>query len=226
MISPSRRLLQTMPAVLAGFMHLPALAGQEVVRIVGDQTYCDCQITAEHVVTLGDTAGPGMLLGEIRQVRRNTQGIYHVLAWNEHQIYRFTPDGRALSRLGHEGRGPGEALRITSFSIVADSVVTFDSRNARMTVFDPSGDVSRTMSIPGNVPDAAYFPNVGVVVNARGSDAASFGIPLHLLDMSGERVRSFGGEGMIRIDAGLMLDSPASENSWCGLVGPRELVRS
>ena len=170
------------------------LGAQNTVEIVGDETYCSCIVTLQHVVTLGDTAGSGMLLGEVRQVRRDAEGIYHVLAWNEHQIYRFTPDGRALPSLLNKGEGPGEALQVDYFQIVADSLVVFDSGNARMTVLDPEGEEARTMPLPSNIPDAEYLPGSGVVLNARGFDASSFGRLFHVFDMQGRHVRSFGGE--------------------------------
>lgn len=199
-MSATMRCAWTMAAMLTGVGFPAALSGQEVVRIVGDETYCRCQVTLEHVVTLGDTAGPGMLLGEIKHVRRDAAGIYHVLAWNEHQIYRFTPEGRALPPLLEKGEGPGEALEVDHFAIVDDSLVVFDGGNARMTVLDPDGEEVRTMPLRSQIPDAEYLPASGVLLNARGSDAGSFGRLFHFFDTEGRHVRSFGGEPRVGRD--------------------------
>lgn len=173
---------------------IPAVASaQRVVEIPGDETSCACELTLTPVITLGDASGPGMLLGSVRQVARNSKGVYHVLAWREHQIYRFAPDGTALPPIATEGQGPGEALSITTFMIVDDSVFAFDPRNARMTVFAPDGSVSRTARVNGWVGDAAYLPGGRVLVNTRGYEQGAMGLPLHLLDMNGHHVRSLGG---------------------------------
>ena len=190
----------TMASMLIGVASPTAVFGQDVVRIAGDETYCGCRVTLEHVVTLGDTAGPGMLLGEIKHVQRDAGGVYHVLAWTEHQIYRFTPEGRALPPLLEKGEGPGEALRLDHFAIVADSLVVFDNGNARMAVFDPEGEEVRTMPTHSYIPDAEYLPEVGVLVNGRGLDAGSFGRLFHLFDTEGRHVRSFGGEPRVGRD--------------------------
>jgi hypothetical protein len=177
------------------------LRSQEVVLVPDGETYCRCDLTLEPVVTLGAEDGWGTLLGEVRQVRRDSRGVYHVLAYQEYQIYRFDPDGEALAPLGRQGQGPGEALLVSTFEIAADSVFAFDRHMARMTVYDPDGKPVRTMPIKGSVHDVTHVSGRGLVLNARISEASTFGIPLHVIDDVGTVSRSFGGDGMIRIDA-------------------------
>ncbi len=171
----------------------PLQDGESVI-VAGDQSYCECVVTVEHVVTLGDLEGPGALMGEVRTVRRDSHGVYYVLEWREHQLYRFAPDGTALPTLVEEGEGPGEALGINTFDMVADSVIITDSRNGRMSVFAPDGQIARTVQFPGSVGDLAYVPSRGVVTNGRRRSRTSFGTPLHVFSLEAEYLASFGDE--------------------------------
>jgi hypothetical protein len=63
------------------------------------------------------------------------------------EIRYFSKDGRHIRTVGRRGRGPGEfgdfsrVLRLTG-----DSILIFDNRNRRVTVYDPSGALAYTHS--------------------------------------------------------------------------------
>jgi hypothetical protein len=191
-------------SLLAAAGALLLVAGPLVAQehtVVGSEPYCDCEIVFEHVVSMGDYDGPGALPGEIRQVNRGTGGNYYVVPYSDHRILRFTPSGEALSPLGSQGEGPGEVVRIVHLAMLADSFFVFDLGNARATVFDPDYRVVRTAPIDGQITDSGFLSDGTLVVNGRFGSPDVFGIPLHHIDQAGMRIGSFGGKGLVRVDA-------------------------
>ena len=86
---------------------------------MGDETYCRCQVALEHVVTLGDTTGLGMLLGEIEHVRRYELERWSLDGIRTHLIQRGTDWFEP--RLHHSWGGPDEPMEphITDLSVDA-----------------------------------------------------------------------------------------------------------
>lgn len=164
---------------------------QDRIEISGEETYCDCRVVLEHVVTLGDE-GEGMIRNETRQVGVTSDGVYHVLAWRDFQITRYAPDGQPLPPLFREGSGPMETKRVDAFQIVADTLLVYDSGNGRVVFVGPDQQEVRTLPTTSSSSGIAYDPGRGVLVNRRGFGAQSRGTPLHYVDLGGEHVRSFG----------------------------------
>jgi hypothetical protein len=189
MLSFRVRLFQLI--LLASAIAAESLPAQES-RTIPDEPYCDCRIVFEHVVTLGTLDGPGSLPGEIRRVARDRDGIYYVVPWREPLIHRFAPDGTPLGSFGREGDGPGEFRSISDISFRGDSLLVWDRGNVRLTVFDGSLDLVRTMTFPGRFEAAEALAGGGYVVNGLLAGGSDDWAPLHLLDADGEHARSFG----------------------------------
>ena len=81
---------------------------------------------------------------KIIQVKRNQSGIY---VWAGNQINRYSSDGKYLGIVGREGRGPGEYVSISGFSLSDQEVLLIDSFQ-RMLVYDLDGEFLRGADIP------------------------------------------------------------------------------
>ena len=171
-------------AFLAGNAVSPWSVGAQAAQEIRRPQYCDCELRLEHVVDLGDTAGPGAFPGIVRSVHRSPDGRYYVLTWNEYLVTRFDSEGRALPPLGVEGEGPGETLDVATLEFVGDSVVLFDRDLRRITVFDERMTPVRTAAIPGRMERAVAVEGIGFVLNGRCPTRAN--APLHVLASPGE----------------------------------------
>ncbi len=83
-------------------------------------------------------------VGNIIRVKRNQTGIY---VWTENQINRYSSDGTYLGIVGRVGRGPGEYVSISGFSLSDREVLLIDSYQ-RMLVYDLDGEFLRGADIP------------------------------------------------------------------------------
>jgi hypothetical protein len=186
------------------FLVAPGLGAQQTTVIEGDASYCDCQITFEHVIRLGEFDGPGGLPGAIRQVMIRPDGSYFVVPYVGYQIFRFDEDGRPFEPFGREGEGPGETKLILHLASFGDTIVSFDPTNVRVTTFDGEYQVLQTARLSGGVFDAVMLPDRAMIVNGEFQEPQAFGLPLHLLSPAGARLKSFGGDGVARVDAPLL----------------------
>ncbi len=100
--------------------------------------------------TVGD--GPIYAFSSIRGALRLSDGTIVVADGGSSELRFFGPDGMHRLTVGREGEGPGEFRAISAVHRLAgDSVVVFDSRLRRFSVFDKQGVLSRTGAI--NAPD-------------------------------------------------------------------------
>lgn len=101
------------------------------------------------VRTLGTLTGEGPEVFErIVALRRLADGSIVVADQGASEIRVFAAAGRFVRALGRQGNGPGEFMSLSDIFIHADSIFAWDSRHGRVTVFDPEGNVSRTVRIP------------------------------------------------------------------------------
>jgi hypothetical protein len=178
-------------------------AGQTPVQLLTEVACPECRITLTPVVTLGDEDGPGMLLTEHNLVTRDSRGRYFVSAVVAPYVWVFDAAGEFIRRIGQRGPGPGEFQGISPLLIgPQDSLYIFDSRQGRMSVFSPDFDLVRTASLGfGRGSHGGAVLGDRIVVNADIRTSERVGYPLHLLDPTGEIVRSFGSEtGVYRPD--------------------------
>ena len=82
-------------------------------------------------------------LGEPRSIAVDAQGRIYVVDSKPATIKVFTPDGKLVRNIGHEGEGPGE-FRVGFIAIRDDHLVLQDPRLSRTTVWDTAGTYLRS----------------------------------------------------------------------------------
>jgi hypothetical protein len=96
---------------------------------------------------IGGAAGPDDDLFRVTDVRRLSDGSIVAASSSPASLYRFHPDGSLAVVLGRQGDGPGEFRSIDLLPARGDTIIAWDQRNARLTWFDPGGDVIETRRI-------------------------------------------------------------------------------
>ena len=95
-------------------------------------------------------------LGSITRVERNQAGIF---VWSKNRIYIFSDEGKILGQVGRSGRGPGEYVSISNFSLSDHEVLILDGYT-RLLIYDLSGDFLRGRDIP-------YYASAGKIFGDR-----------------------------------------------------------
>lgn len=103
------------------------------------------RLTESPILRLGATdAGPAQQFSRIRGVGRLRDGTIVVADGATQEIRFFAADGMFLRSVGGSGGGPGEFRRLSDILIAAgDSVVAWDSRSRRLSVFSLAGTMER-----------------------------------------------------------------------------------
>lgn len=170
------------------------LQAQRLVQIGSVTTCARCLIELEHVATVGDDDGLGMLGSVV--IARDSRGRFYIFDYSDRgPIKLYAPDGTFVRVIGGEGRGPGEYLIVPAIVVGAgDTVHVFDSGNLRHTVLSPSLAVVRTHLIDVNIfPfQCVQLPGGDFVLNGIRRTAESLGYPLHRFTHDGGFVGSFG----------------------------------
>ena len=81
----------------------------------------------------------GRPLYQPRKVRADENGQIFVLDGGNHRVIVFDAHGAPLLEMGKEGQGPGEFQSVRAFGLLGDSVVVYDSRNVRWSVYRNDG---------------------------------------------------------------------------------------
>jgi hypothetical protein len=77
----------------------------------------------------------------------------------------YDAKGRLLRRVGRPGGGPGEFRSIESICLIqADTLVAFDGRQRRMSLFDSRGEFVRTVPLPGSVKHHPCLADGSIIV--------------------------------------------------------------
>ncbi len=96
-------------------------------------------------VSVGDGAGEGQELFDVRDATRLPDGSLAVLDAGSDEVRIFSRDGRLRKTLGGTGEGPGEFQGPTSMRVIApDALLVYDRAGGRMTAFTLDGDVLET----------------------------------------------------------------------------------
>lgn len=95
-------------------------------------------------------------LGSITRVERNQAGIF---VWSGNRVYIFSDEGKILGQVGRSGRGPGEYVSISNFSLSDHEVLILDGYT-RLLIYDLSGDFLRGIDIP-------YYASAGKIFGDR-----------------------------------------------------------
>lgn len=152
----------------------------------------------------GDETQPGGDLFRVATVVRRADGGV-VVADGAQRLLYFDAAGAHLSTVGREGEGPGEFRAIGWIASAAeDSLVVYDPRNGRVSVFTPSGEHARTVTLgePGAPPPTLVgrFPDGSFLATRRipadpppgGSGIVRADVALSRIASDGARVDSLG----------------------------------
>ena len=83
-------------------------------------------------------------IGGIKRIEHNVAGVY---VWTGNRINIYSKDGQYLGGVGRPGRGPGEYVSISNFSVSDREVLVLDGAT-RMLIYDLSGEFLRAQDIP------------------------------------------------------------------------------
>lgn len=100
-------------------------------------------------LTIGMMEGPAEYqLDQVRAAVPMSGGRIAVANGGTQEIRVYSADGEIERTLGREGGGPGEFRALTWIAAMAgDSIMAYDWRDRRVTVFAPTGEVARTVSM-------------------------------------------------------------------------------
>lgn len=106
-------------------------------------------VSDQATLTIGEAVGDDtQSLFDVGDVRRLSDGRVAIVNSGTRQIRVYGPDGEHVADLGREGEGPGEFRRPRRLWLgPRDSLVVFDGRAQRLTVFSPELTFARTMSV-------------------------------------------------------------------------------
>ncbi len=107
------------------------------------------EVDPQPVLSLGgpDASGPTQFY-RIQHVLVGPSGNLWVADGQSGELRIFRPDGTHLETIGGLGEGPGEFVRIRLLDkFNGDSVAVWDDANARLTVFDAEGGLTRTTRV-------------------------------------------------------------------------------
>ncbi|MGI9628055.1 MAG: 6-bladed beta-propeller, partial [Longimicrobiales bacterium] len=96
---------------------------------------------------LGTVSGGPAEFHRIRDLRRLASGDLLVANAGSEELRVFSADGAHLRTIGKRGAGPGEFNGLQSATLLADSIVTYDNRNDRISVFTADGTYARSFRL-------------------------------------------------------------------------------
>lgn len=189
-----------------------------VTHIMGSSTCPTCELRLTEVAILGSADGPGALESEAVIVRQDKLGRYFVFNELGSSINVYGATGEYITTIGRPGSGPGEYRAISSVAFSAgDSVNVFDMALTRQSLYSPTLEYlhSRILDVPPSS-RAVLLPENQLVIAAAVPTADLAGLPLHLLDETGRRIRSFGAANPIfdvRTTSGLRFVANAGDTA-------------
>ncbi len=131
-------------------------------------------VSRSPVLSIGGDEGEGSytLTGVAGAVRLG-DGHIVVADKGSQVLHVFDARGAHLRSIGHEGGGPGEFRALENVALLrGDSIVVWDPRLRRVSVFDPTGQLAREVSLAG----LGLFPRfIGVLDD--GSFVLTAGLP-------------------------------------------------
>lgn len=74
-----------------------------------------------------------------------------VIIGSDDNIFLFNTDGRFISRVGRQGRGPGEYLSHRGFFVSADNIVVLDPNNGKLNRYDLAGKFVKSDELPSEM---------------------------------------------------------------------------
>lgn len=109
-------------------------------------------VDAEPVLEIGGSqTDPDQQLFRVVRAARLDDGRIVIANSGSYTLRFYDSDGSHLADVGGEGEGPGDFRSFSSVQVTPhDSIYVYDEDLRRVTVFNSSGDLSRTATIHGN----------------------------------------------------------------------------
>lgn len=108
----------------------------------------ELELVGEPLVSIGDGSSPQYELFQVGDAVRLADGRIAVLNGGTNEVRVYSPEGRFAVTLGGMGEGPGEFMgAVRLFRGLADSLVVWDGRSVRASVFTVDGGFARTIPL-------------------------------------------------------------------------------
>lgn len=153
----------------------------------------DVPVEELHQVEVELAIAPGVddttLFTIVREFAVDQQGRFWVFDDPSRSLFLFDANGRLLRRIGGDGAGPGEFRGNAGMvALPGDGLALWDSRNARITMFDQDGNVAAMLPVPGG-----YNPSRALRIDTAGQ--------LYLMQpiMASRSGEMFGRIGLVRL---------------------------
>ena len=134
------------------------LSAQEIIQLPAGDEWLAADF--EEVYRVGSVAGEDWeQFAKIVSLGFDGAGNLHVLDGQASRVVVVAPDGSRLREYGRAGDGPGEFRAANQIAVMADGhAMVFDREHSAFHIFDPGGQVVRTVRMPGgalmtNMPD-------------------------------------------------------------------------
>lgn len=190
----------------------------EYLNVSDDDRCTECRIELVREVVLGTAEGPGIIEDELgSRAIRDERGRYYLIGNYSRYIKVYSARGAYLTTIGRAGEGPGEYSGIGVIRPVSgDTLYVFDQPLSRYTVLGPSYEVVRTarLAIPPYI-ELVIVNDSQMVFNSPVHTPDRIGLPLHLLNMQGEVIRSFGST-----TGAFSLEVPSADSRAVARAGP------
>ena len=140
------------------------------------------RLGAEPTLEIGMAEGPAeYLLTRVRSARRRADGSVAVANGGSAEIRIYGADGGHVRTVGGRGGGPGEfGMLLWIQTLPGDSLLAYDLRARRISLFSPAGDFVRSTTI-GGAPAAEIATVIGAFTDrslaASVQDFRSMGTP-------------------------------------------------
>lgn len=121
--------------------------GITIITIEGDvSTLPVWEVSPEPVAEVSGNEPP--FFGSIGEVAFFRDGAFLVEDNQTDELRLFNSTGNLVRLVGGPGEGPGEFRNITELNVMpGDTFVTYDRRLYRISVFDPSGELAKTVTV-------------------------------------------------------------------------------
>ena len=151
-----------------------------------------CEISAKIIASIGDSTGPGEL-GANPLVVADARGRYWVTyPTSGGALIVFDSSGRLLRQVGRGGAGPGEFRFIGAMAPSRRGVEIIDNAQLRWSTYDFNLEFRGSRPSPAQARSVAASTDGRAIFGAIVQTPEAIGHPLHLVDSSGNLVRSFG----------------------------------
>ena len=98
-------------------------------------------------LVIADEGRPETAFARIDRLAVDSRGHIYVPQRLDPSVRVFDANGRFLRYIGRRGRGPGEFEGLETIGLRGDSLWTFDRALQRLTLFTPSGEYARAVSV-------------------------------------------------------------------------------